>query len=267
MSRIAEVFERIHSEGDTGLVTFITAGYPDIDTTLSLVPALVAAGADIVELGIPFSDPLADGATIQRASFQSLKGGVTPTLCLETVSKLRERGVSVPLVLMGYFNPILAYGQGRFAADAAVAGVDGLIVVDLPPEESEDLHDACRDNGLDLIYLLAPTSTDERIRLVADRASGFIYCVSLTGVTGARSELSSSLPEFMDRVQRQTKLPLAVGFGISKREHFQAVGQVADAVVIGSAIVDLVDRSDRSELEMKLREYVEVVTGRGKSAV
>ena len=265
VSRISEKFRSLRSDHRTGLVVFLTVGYPDLESTMRLVPALVDAGADIVELGIPFSDPLADGATIQRASFAALESGVTPSLCLETVAQLRRQGVTAPLVLMGYYNPILAAGEGQFAADAAAAGADGLIVVDLPPEESDTLLGGCRDSGLDLVYLVAPTSTEARIRSVAERSSGFIYCVSLTGVTGARGQLPSHLPEFLGRVRAETDLPLAVGFGISRPEHFRAVGEVADAAVVGSAIVDLIDRSDPTERESRLKEYVEMVTGRAKS--
>jgi tryptophan synthase alpha chain len=168
---------------------------------------------------------------------------------------------------MGYYNPLLAYGADRFAADTAHAGADGLIVVDLPPEESDPLHKACRRNGLDLIYLLAPTSSEERIRRVVQRASGFLYCVSVTGVTGARAELPPELPQFIAQVRRHTLLPLAVGFGISNHKHFRAVAQMADAAVIGSALIDLIERSEASEREARVREYVEVVTGRRRAAL
>jgi tryptophan synthase alpha chain len=168
---------------------------------------------------------------------------------------------------MGYYNPLLAYGLDAFCRDVGRAGADGLIVVDLPPEESDELRTACGRSGLDLIYLLAPNSSEERIRLVAGLASGFIYCVSLTGVTGAREALPAGLPEFLARVRKRTLLPLAVGFGISKQKHFQAVARIAEAAVIGSAIIDLIDRSDASEREARVREYVEVVTGRHGAAV
>jgi tryptophan synthase alpha chain len=241
----------------------VTVGYPDVEATLRLVPALVAGGADIVELGVPFSDPLAEGTTIQRSSHEALQKGVTPAVCLEVVKQLREQGVAIPLLLMGYYNPILAYGIDRFARDAGAAGADGLILVDLPPEEATEVQTACADRGLDLIYLLAPTSSDERIALVAGRASGFIYCVSLTGVTGARGEISPELREFLARVRGHTSLPLAVGFGISRREHVRAVGELgADAAVVGSAIIDIIDSAPAEEREEKVREYVEVVTGR-----
>ncbi|MBI1885242.1 MAG: tryptophan synthase subunit alpha [Chloroflexi bacterium] len=261
------MFEGLRGQGQTGLIAFLTAGYPDVEATLRLVPALLEGGAHIIELGVPFSDPLADGATIQRASFHALRQGVTPRVCLQTVERLRAQGVTAPLVLMGYYNPILAHGTAAFVRDAAAAGADGLIVVDLPPEESDELWEACRGHGLDLIYLLAPTSTDERIALVAGRASGFIYCVSLTGVTGARDELPSGLKEFVGKVRSHSLLPVAVGFGISKHKHFRAVGDFADAAVIGSAIIDTIDRSGPQEREAKVREYVEVVTGRRRAAV
>ncbi len=229
--RIETAFARMKSEGRTGFVAFVTAGYPAIESTLEIVPALIAGGADIIEIGVPFSDPLADGPTIQRSTFAALRNGVTPQICLDLVGRLRAKGVDAPLVLMGYYNPVLAYGIESFCRDAATAGVDGLIVVDLPPEESETLHAACAENGLRLIYLLAPTSTDERIAQVAKLGSGFVYCVSLTGVTGARDELAEGLSRFVDRVRDVTDLPIAVGFGISQPKHFEAVGRIADAAV------------------------------------
>jgi tryptophan synthase alpha chain len=238
-------------------------GYPDVESTLRLVPALAAGGADMVELGVPFSDPLADGATIQRASHHALVQGVTMAVCLDVVRRLRQGGLAIPLLLMGYYNPVLAYGIEAFARDAANAGTDGLIVVDLPPEEALEMQAACAGRGLDLIYLLAPTSSEERIARVAAQGSGFVYCVSLTGVTGARHDLSPSLAEFLTRVRRHTSLPLAVGFGISRAEHVQAVARLgAEAAVIGSAIIDLIDRTPPGERAEKVREYLELVSGR-----
>ena len=264
--RIEATFARLKAEGRTGLVVFLTVGYPDVESTLRLVPALIEGGADMVELGIPFSDPLAEGPTIQRSSYRALQQGVTPKVCLEVAAKLRAGGVDAPLVFMGYFNPLLAYGLEAFTRDAASAGADGLITVDLPPEESGPLRDACLANGLRLIYLLAPTSTDERIKRAAGMGSGFLYCVSLTGVTGARDELAPGLETFVRRVRTHTDLPIAVGFGISQRKHFQAVGRIADAAVIGSAIIDEADRVGPSDQAARLREYAEVVTGRRRAA-
>jgi tryptophan synthase alpha chain len=265
-SRIASTFERLKSEGRTGFVAFVTVGYPDIESTPGLVRALVDGGADIIELGIPFSDPLAEGPTIQKSSFHALQQGTTMEACLEVVRKLRADGVEAPLVFMGYYNPILAYGIDRFARDAAAAGADGVIPVDLPPEESDELHAALKANGLDLVYLLAPTSTEERIKAVGERASGFVYCVSLTGVTGSRDTLAGGLEEFVGRVRKQISLPLAVGFGISQRKHFEAVARIADAAVIGSAIIDEIAECGPSEREVRLKHYAEVVTGRRGAA-
>lgn len=265
MSRIGETMARLRAEGRLGLIAYLTVGYPDVESTLQLVPALAAGGADMVELGVPFSDPLADGATIQRASHHALGQGVTVAACLDVVRRLRKRGLTIPLLLMGYYNPILAYGVEALPRDAAGTGADGLIVVDLPPEEALPVQTACAGRGLDLVYLLAPTSSDERIALVAGQASGFVYCVSLTGVTGARRDLSGGLGEFLARVRRHTSLPLAVGFGISRAEHVQAVaGLGADAAVIGSAIIDLIDRTPPGERPEELREYLAALGGRRK---
>ena len=264
--RIESTFARLKAERRTGFVAFLTVGYPDVESTLRLVPALIEGGADIIELGVPFSDPLAEGPTIQHASYHALQQGVTPNVCLEVTARLRTAGVDVPLIPMGYYNPILAYGITAFARDAASAGADGLIVVDLPPEESGALRDECIANGLRLIYLLAPTSTEGRVKLVASLASGFIYCVSLTGVTGARDELSADLEAFVNRIRTCTDLPIAVGFGISQRKHFQAVDRIADAAIIGSAIIDEIDRVGPSEQAARLKDYAEVVTGRRRAA-
>ena len=263
MSRIGETMAGLRTEGRLGLIAYLTVGYPDVESTLRLVPALAAGGADMVELGVPFSDPLADGATIQRASHHALGEGVTVATCLDVVRRLRQAGLTIPLLLMGYYNPVLAYGVEAFARDAAGAGVDGLIVVDLPPEEARPLQTACTAHGLDLIYLLAPTSSEQRIALVAAQASGFLYCVSVAGVTGARQDLSSGLADFLARVRDHTSLPLAVGFGISRVEHIQAVARMgADAAVIGSAIIDLIDRTPPGERARALTQYLGLLSGR-----
>lgn len=267
MSRIAGTFAALRARRRTGLVAFLTVGYPSVEETLRLVPALIEGGADVIELGVPFSDPLAEGPTIQRSSHHALERGVTPAACLDVVAGLRAQGVEAPIVLMGYYNPLLSYGLEEFCRDAAAAGADGIIAVDLPPEESHPLRDACRRRGLDLVYLLAPTSTDGRIELVAGLASGFVYCVSVTGVTGAREELPAGLSAFVNRVRARTPLPVAVGFGISKPKHFRAVARIADAAVIGSAIIDEIDRSDPSERVGKVKRYAEVVTGRRRAAI
>jgi tryptophan synthase alpha chain len=264
--RIEATFARLKAEGRTGFVAYVTVGYPDVETTLHVVPALIEGGADIIELGVPFSDPLADGPKIQAASFHALQQGVTPEVCMGVVRDLRAKGVTAPLVFMGYYNPVLAYGIEAFARDAAEAGADGIIPVDLPPEESGDLHKAFNAHGLDVIYLIAPTSTDERIRAVAERASGFVYCVSVTGVTGERDEIASGLEEFVGRVRKLISLPIAVGFGISQPKHFRAVARIADAAVVGTAIIDEITKSGPSERETRLKHYAEVVTGRRGAA-
>jgi tryptophan synthase alpha chain len=247
MSRIYSFFKSPAREGQKkqkALIAYLTVGYPSVATTLDVVPALVAAGCDMIELGIPFSDPLADGTTIQRASQRALQQGVTPQLCLEVASELRQR-VDIPLIFMGYYNPILHYGLDAFCADSSHAGIDGLIVPDLPPEEGAGLEAVAAKEHLDLIYLLALTTTEERLRLVADRARGFIYVVSLKGVTGARSVLPPELEGFIARVRGATSKPLCVGFGIATPEQARRAASLADGVILGSRILDIIESSDR----------------------
>lgn len=264
--RLNETFNRLRAQGATGLIPYVTVGFPDIESTLELVPALVEAGADIVELGVPFSDPLADGATIQQASFHALGQGVTLQRCLEVCATLRRRGVEVPLVFMGYYNPILSMGLDAFAKRAAEAGLDGTIVPDLPPEECLPLQEACRARGVHLIPLLAPTSTDERIGKACESASGFIYVVSVTGVTGARESVPTDLSSTMRRVRAHTRVPVAVGFGLSRREHIREVGKVADAAVVGSALVNVIAAAPRGEAVSKAAAFIAGLSGTTLSA-
>jgi tryptophan synthase alpha chain len=237
LSRIASVFARANH---TALIPYITVGYPTVATTLKIVPLLANNGCDIVELGIPFSDPLADGTTIQRASYEALRQGVTPRVCLEVAQELR-RQVKIPLVFMTYYNPVLNFGLEQFCSECVRAGIDGLIIPDLPPEEGEELEKSTRRQGLDLIYLLSPASTEERIELVARKSCGFIYLVSLTGVTGTRDKLPEELENFVARVRERTEKPLCVGFGVSTPEQAQRIAKVADGVIIGSRIIQLLD--------------------------
>jgi tryptophan synthase alpha chain len=237
LSRIASVFTRANH---TALIPYMTVGYPSIETTLQVVPLLASNGCDIIELGIPFSDPLADGATIQRASYEALSRGITPHLCLEVAQELR-RQLEIPLVFMTYYNPVLKFGLKQFCSKCAEVGIDGLIIPDLPPEEGQELEKSTRSHGLDLVYLLSPASTEERIKLVADRSRGFIYLVSLTGVTGARDELPQELEGFVARVRARTEKPLCVGFGVSTPEQAQRIAKVADGVIVGSRIIQLFD--------------------------
>ncbi|MAG36629.1 MAG: tryptophan synthase subunit alpha [Dehalococcoidia bacterium] len=256
MSRIATAFEHSHREGRPLLVGYLTVGYPTFASTLELVPALLDGGFDAVELGVPFSDPIGEGPTIQRSSQGALEQGVTLTTCLDTARRLRdESGVQKPLLLMGYYNPFLAYGLPRLTAAADDVGLDGFIVPDLPPEEGAEMSRACQPHGLDIAYLAAATSTPKRLGLIAASATGFIYCVSLLGVTGARNTLSDELPGFVGRVRSLTSLPLAVGFGISTPEHVAAVAQFADGAIIGSALIDLLDRTPVKRHAAAVRAY------------
>ena len=254
-SRISGALARAQEERRTALIPFLTAGYPSLEQSEELMLALVRGGADIIEIGVPFSDPLADGATVQRTSQKALDNGVRLADCLDLVARLRHCGVELPLVFMGYYNPFLRYGLERFATDAALAGVDGVIVPDLPAEESDELLAACRRHGRDLIFMLAPTSTDERVGEVAERATGFVYCVSLTGVTGGRRELPD-FTSYLQRVRSRTDLPIVVGFGISSPEHVRQVGQVADAAAIGSALIDAIDRAPAGRQPAAAEEFL-----------
>jgi len=242
LSSIGSIFNQ---PNQVALIPYITVGYPNIEATMEVVPLLARCGCDIVELGIPFSDPLADGATIQKASFYALENGVTPELCLDVAKQLSQK-VNIPLVFMTYFNPVFSYGLEEFCSACAGSGVSGLIIPDLPPEEGSELEAITRRQGLDLIYLLAPTSTDERIRLVAKRSRGFIYLVSVTGVTGVRERLPADLEAFVTRVRQVASQPLCVGFGISTPEQAGRVAQIADGVIVGSRIIQLMEAEDNS---------------------
>ncbi len=239
MSHITSVFSRGHK----ALIAYITVGYPSIEDTLKMVPILASSGCDIVELGIPFSDPIADGVTIQRASFHALQNGVTPKVCLEVARELSQK-TQIPSVFMTYFNPVFSYGLEKFCGACASSGVSGLIIPDLPPEEGSELETITQRQGLDLIYLLAPTSTEERIRLVAERSRGFIYLVSVTGVTGARDRLPANLEAFVARVRQVATQPLCIGFGISTPEQARRVARIANGVIVGSRLIQLMEADD-----------------------
>jgi tryptophan synthase alpha chain len=240
--RIGRRFRELSASGELGLVAYITAGDPSLDATEEIVLAAAEAGADVIELGVPFSDPVADGPTIQRASERAVRGGTTLAGVIELVRKLRAR-TDVPLVLFSYFNPILQMGIEKFAAAASAAGADGALATDLTPEEAGDYRAAMRAHGLDTIFLAAPTSTDMRLALIAECSSGFLYLISRTGVTGERASLPEDLPALARRVRRFTKLPLAVGFGISSPEHVSVLGGIADAAVVGSALVAEIEKA------------------------
>ena len=237
LERIQSVFAQAKAEGRAVFMPYHAMGYPDRARTLEVIKVLSANGAGLFEIGIPHSDPLADGPTVQTATYTALTQGTTVRDCLAMCRELRAAGVDQPFCAMTYYNPLFAYGIQHFVDDAVASGIDGLIVPDLPPEESEELEAACRKADLATIYLLAPTSTEERIRFVASHCTGFIYMVSVTGITGARTELPPDLAEFVARVRRHTKLPLAVGFGIGTGAQAAAVAGIADGVIVGSALV------------------------------
>ena len=244
LRRLAVTFARLRARRELGLFPYLMAGFPDAATSHALAQAALEAGADGFEIGVPFSDPLADGTTMQRANAKALAGGATLQTAFDLVHTIRQHSSSVPAVLMSYYNPIRQRGEADFAAALQQAGADGVIVPDLPPEEAGDLQAALQARGLALVPFLAPTSPEARIRAVAALAPGFIYCVALVGVTGARSDLSATLGDFLGRVRAQTDAPLVIGFGISQPAHLERVAALgADAAIVASALTDLVERS------------------------
>jgi tryptophan synthase alpha chain len=241
-SRISRRFAELGKNGELGLVAYITAGDPSLDATRQIVLAAAQAGADVIELGVPFSDPLADGPTIQRASERSLRAGATLRGVLDLVAQIRKES-QVPLVLFSYFNPVLQMGLEKFAERASSAGADGVLITDLAPEEATEYRAAMHARGLDTVFLAAPTTTEERFKRIADASTGFLYLISRTGVTGARDSMPEDLPALVRRARHATKLPLAVGFGISLPGHVSILGGLADAAVVGSALVEEIERA------------------------
>lgn len=249
---LEQAFARAREESRAALITYLTMGYPTAEAALELVPALEAGGADIIELGVPFSDPVADGPAIQRASYLALQAGMTPARCLEQVARLRKAGVRVPLLLMGYYNPIFHYGERAYVRDCRRAGADGLIVPDLPPEEADELMEACRQEGLALVFLAAPTTGPGRLREIAGRSTGFLYVISRLGTTGTERRFDTEeLRRRLEEVRRASPIPVAVGFGVSTPEQARALAGLADGIIVGSAVVErAVDGAPA------LREYV-----------
>ncbi len=256
MSRLADTFARLRAAGTPGLVTYVTAGDPDLASTEGILRALDRAGADVVEVGIPFSDPLADGPVIQRATERALAAGTTLLGVLDLLKRLRS-GIRMPIVLFSYANPVLRIGAERFGDLAREAGVDGVLILDLPIEEAGDFRSMLEARGIDTILLLSPTTSDERLRKAAALGSGFLYAISRLGVTGARNEIADGAEDMVRRIRRVSNLPVALGFGISKPDHVRQVGQWADAAVVGSALVNVIAEAGRSpDLNTRVEEYV-----------
>jgi tryptophan synthase alpha chain len=256
VNRVAARFEALRGEGEGALIVFVVAGDPDPKVTPTLLSAIADGGADIIELGVPFSDPLADGPVIQAASQRALGEGVTTEVVLEAARAFRESR-DTPLVLMTCYNPVWQHGVARFADGCAAAGVDGVIVTDLPPEEADEWVAAARERDLATVFLLAPTSSPARVKKVVDIATGFVYCVSRMGVTGARGELPVDLSDLVERIRSRTAKPIAVGFGIAAPEHVAEVCRVADGAVVGSAVVSLVEKERSSAgLARRVQEFV-----------
>ena len=247
MNRIEEKFKELKKENKKALILYLTAGYPSLAATEELVPELEKAGADIIELGVPFSDPIADGVTIQRLSAAALASGTNLSKIFQTVSRIRKKS-QAPIILMGYYNPILSYGFSRFIADCKKAGVDGLICPDLPPDEAQELLRLTRKNEIGLIFLLAPTSTPERIKLVSRKSYPFIYYVSLTGVTGARKSLPKNIRSKIKQIRRYTEKPICLGFGVSSASQAKEVLPFVDGVIVGSALLDSIEKADKDYL-------------------
>ena len=261
MSRIAGRFAELKAVGRKAFVPFLSAGDPDFETSFAILEKLPGAGADLIELGMPFSDPMADGPAVQASSLRALKSGADMGRTLELVKKFRKTDAKTPIILMGYFNPIHAYGAARFTRDAAAAGADGLIVVDLPPEEDDVLRLPAQAQGLDIIRLATPTSDAARLTTILDGASGFLYYVSITGVTGTKNFDSTSVSASVGRIRQATSLPVAVGFGVKTPEHAAQIAKIADAVVVGSAIVShIAEKMDAPRAEL-IASVVELCRG------
>ena len=253
---IQQAFIRAADDSRTAIVPFVTIGHPQRDSTPAVVEALAEAGADVIELGVPFSDPLGDGPVIQKSSFQALENGINPETCFQNAAEIRRRGVETPLIFMVYYNPIYQIGLDEFCARTRDAGVNGIIAVDLPATEAGPLLDACAKADISLIPLLALTSTDEAIALACKQASGFIYCISLLGVTGARAAVSQKVETLVASVRSHTDLPVVVGFGISNADHVNSVGRYADGAAIGSALINAMQVKDADDAPATAAEYI-----------
>ena len=238
------------------LSIYFTAGYPSLNDTQDIIIKLEESGVDMIEIGLPFSDPLADGPTIQKTSFKAIQNGINLSKCIDAASAIRNANSSAPLILMGYLNPFLHYGFERFASNASDAGIDGLIIPDVPAEEAQPYLEICDSKNINFIPLLAPTSTDSRIEQSCKNARGFIYCVSVTGITGARTNMSNNLQLLVTKIRKYTELPILVGFGISTRKHFQDVTQFADGAIIASAMLDAVNSEPTEDPVITVSKFI-----------
>ena len=250
----------VKSENRPALVPYLTVGYPSIKLSAEIALKTLGSGADMLELGIPFSDPIADGPTIQKTGFKALENGVSLSVCMDDLTKVREENNDSPIIFMGYFNPFLQYGLERFMGDASDRGLDGLIIPDLPMEESVVISEQCRKKGIHHIPLLAPTSTKERIKSSCEQAGGFIYCVSLTGVTGARDGLSKGVENLVERIRVHTNLPVLVGFGVSQKKDVEMISKFADGAVVGSAFLDHIANSSEGSEISSAGEFIESIS-------
>jgi len=266
MSRLDVIFDAIRASPDPGLVTFITAGDPDLDRSAEILRALNSAGSDVLEIGVPFSDPLADGPVIQRASERALQSGTTLSRTIAMVEQVRPK-VEAGIVLFTYANPVVRMGQKVFLERAANAGVDGVLILDLPIEEAEEFHTTAKNVGVDPIFLLSPTTSDVRIKRAAELGQGFLYGISRLGVTGAQDTLSDGAEALVARIRRLTNMPIALGFGISRPEHVSEVGQWADAAVVGSGLVDVIARASSEGLLADVERYVKWLRGKSSGSM
>lgn len=259
--RLREVFQSAKDEGRALFIPYVTGGYPSREDTVPILLAMEAGGADVIEIGVPFSDPLADGATIQHANHVAVENGITLHDCFGFVREARAEGLKAPVLFMGYYNPVLALGEARTAMECAGSGGDGFIIVDLPPEEAGGFLAACRENDMSFVPLVAPTTNEDRVAKLAAVADAFIYCVSVTGTTGRGNVSPEALPEFLARVRRHTDLPLAVGFGINTRQHVVAIGKIADAAIVGTSVIAAIDRAADGHEAEAANAFVREMTG------
>lgn len=260
---IKEKFDILKKNNEKALIIYVTGGYPNYNISKEVIKTIAKAGADIIEIGIPFSDPVADGPTIQEASQIALENGFTLKKAIKMVEELRNEGIETPLVFMTYYNPVFNHGLEKFANDIKNAGVNGLIIPDLPPEESEELYVHTKDKNIDIIFLLAPTMTEERLALVAQKATGFIYFVSVAGVTGARTTVNNKLPELVAKVKSKTDVPVGVGFGVSTRKQAEEINEYADAVIVGSAVIKKITeyKEDKYNMLNELSKFIKELKG------